>query len=177
MTHLTKITQIVNQKSFLKEILCFLHENCALFGMAKTFDRVRELFCWPGISKDVHEWLISCEVCCFQKHIQVCWFTRNTYTDWQLGNQVVCLCMCFCCGDFFWQHTLHELNHSWTSFLIQGRKNSSRTRSNALAIPKIRKVQKGKIKFHFKEIFEKILFVVLLNASIRFSLIKILFYS
>ena len=37
-------TQIVIQRSLLKEILPFLHEHCGHFGMAKTIDRVRERF-------------------------------------------------------------------------------------------------------------------------------------
>ena len=49
------LTQIVIQRSLLKEILLFLHEHCVHFGMAKTFDRVREQFYWPGMKKDVHE--------------------------------------------------------------------------------------------------------------------------
>ena len=35
--------------------------------MATTFDRVRERFYWPGMKKDVHEWVSSCEVCCQKK--------------------------------------------------------------------------------------------------------------
>ena len=38
------LTQIVIQISLLKEILPFFQEHCGLFGMAKTFDRVREQF-------------------------------------------------------------------------------------------------------------------------------------
>ena len=34
------LTQIFIQRSFLKEILPFLHEYRGHFGMAKTFDRV-----------------------------------------------------------------------------------------------------------------------------------------
>ena len=49
------LTQIVIQKSHLKEILPFLHKYCGHFGMAKAFDRVRERFYWPGMKKDVHE--------------------------------------------------------------------------------------------------------------------------
>ena len=34
------LTQIVIQRSLLKEILLFLHEHCRQFGMAKTLDQV-----------------------------------------------------------------------------------------------------------------------------------------
>ena len=51
----------------IKEILLFLHEHCGIFGMAKTFDRVQKRFYWPGMKKDVHEWVSSCEVCCQKK--------------------------------------------------------------------------------------------------------------
>ena len=34
------LTQIVIQRSLIKEILPVLHEHCGQFGMAKTFDRV-----------------------------------------------------------------------------------------------------------------------------------------
>ena len=78
------LTQIVIQRSFLKEILPFLHEHCGHFGMAKTFDRVRERFYWPGMKKDVHEWVSPCEECCtkkspHQKHI-------NSLTTWNPSN-------------------------------------------------------------------------------------------
>ena len=55
------LTQIVIQRSLLKEILPLLHEHCGHLGMAKTFDRVQERFYWPGMKKDVHEWVSSCE--------------------------------------------------------------------------------------------------------------------
>ena len=45
------LTQIVIQRSLIKEILPFLHEHCGHFGMAKTFGRVREQFYWPGMKK------------------------------------------------------------------------------------------------------------------------------
>ena len=47
------LTQIVIQRTLLKEILSFPHEHCGHFGMAKIFDRVRERFYWPGMKKDV----------------------------------------------------------------------------------------------------------------------------
>ena len=49
------LTQIVIQRSLIKENVPFLHEHCGYFGIAKTFDRVRERFYWPGLKKDVHE--------------------------------------------------------------------------------------------------------------------------
>ena len=61
------LIEIVVQRSLLKEIVPFLHEHCRHFGMAKTFDRVRERFYWPGMKKDVPEWVSSCEVCCHKK--------------------------------------------------------------------------------------------------------------
>ena len=45
------LTQIVIQRSLLKEILPFFHENCGHFGMAKTCDWVREQFYWPRMKK------------------------------------------------------------------------------------------------------------------------------
>ena len=46
-------------------------------------------------------------------------FKATCQNGW-LGFHVVRLCMCFWCGDFFWQHTSQELTHSWTSFFIPG---------------------------------------------------------
>ena len=69
------LTQIVIQRSLLTEILPFRHEHCGHFGRAKTFDRVRERFCWPGMKKNVHEWVSSCEECC-KRNLH----TRITYT-------------------------------------------------------------------------------------------------
>ena len=46
-----KLTQIVIQRSLLKEVLPFLHEHCGHFGMAKTFDRVRHLILLAGGEK------------------------------------------------------------------------------------------------------------------------------
>ena len=38
------LLQIVFQRSLLNEILLFLREYCGHFGMARSFDRVRERF-------------------------------------------------------------------------------------------------------------------------------------
>ena len=57
----------------LKQLLPFLYKHCGHFGMVKTFPWVRERFYWPGMRKDVHEWVSSCKVCC-QKSLH----TRNT---------------------------------------------------------------------------------------------------
>ena len=57
------LTHIIFQRSFLNKILPLLHEHCGQFSMAKTFDRVRERFYWPGMRKDVHDLLNSCEAC------------------------------------------------------------------------------------------------------------------
>ena len=75
------LTQIVIQRS----LLLFLHEHCGHFGMAKTFDRVRERFYWPGMKKDVHEGVSSCEECYqtkspHRKHI-------HNLTTWKPSHQ------------------------------------------------------------------------------------------
>ena len=72
-----KLTQIVIQRSLIKKILPFIHEPCGHFGMAKTFDRVRERFYWPGMKKDVHECVSSCQVSPVKRSLH----TRNTYTN------------------------------------------------------------------------------------------------
>ena len=89
-----KLTQVVIQRSLLKEILPFLHEHCGYFGMAKTFDRVRERFYWPGMKKDVHEWVSSCEECCqkkspHQKHIHSLTTWRPSHPFWQVALDIM----------------------------------------------------------------------------------------
>ena len=84
------LTQIVIQRSLLKEILPFLHELCGHFGMAKTFDRVRERFYWAGMKKDVHEWVSSCEECCQKKsphqtHIYSLTTWKPSHPFWQVA--------------------------------------------------------------------------------------------
>ena len=51
--NLNNFTLIVVQRSILIEILSLLHEQCELFGMAKTFDRVQVQFCLLGMRKVV----------------------------------------------------------------------------------------------------------------------------
>ena len=84
------LTQIVIQRSLVKEILPFHHEHCGHFGMARTFDRVRERFYWPGMKKYVHEWVSSCEVCCqkkspHQKHIHSVTTWKPSHPFWQVA--------------------------------------------------------------------------------------------
>ena len=45
------------------KIRIFIHENCGHFGMAKTFDRVRERFHGPKMRTDVQELVRACEIC------------------------------------------------------------------------------------------------------------------
>ena len=88
------LTQIVIQRSLLKEILPFLHEHCGHFGMAKTFDRVREQFYWPGMKKDVHEWVSSCEECSqkkspHQKHMHSLTTWKPSHPFWQVALDIM----------------------------------------------------------------------------------------
>ena len=88
------LSQIVIQRSLLKEILPFLHEHCGHFGMAKTFDRVRERFYWPGMKKDVREWVSSCEECCqkkspHQKHIHSLTTWKPSHPFWQVALDIM----------------------------------------------------------------------------------------
>ena len=62
--------------------------------MAKTFDRVREQFYWPGMKKDVHDWVSSCEVCCrkkspHQKHIHSLTTWKPTHPFWQVALDIM----------------------------------------------------------------------------------------
>ena len=88
------LTQIVIQRSLLKENLPFFNEHCGRFGMAKTFYRVREQFYWPGIKKDVHEWVSSCEECCqkkspHQKHIHRLTTWKPSHPFWQIALDIM----------------------------------------------------------------------------------------
>ena len=65
--------------------------------MAKTFDRVRERFYCPGMRKDVHEWVSSCEVCCEKKKCPH-WKHIHNLTSWKLSHP-------------FWQVALDILGH------------------------------------------------------------------
>ena len=62
--------------------------------MAKPFDRVRERLYLPGMRKDVHEWVSSCEVCCqkkssHQKHIQSLTTWKRSHTFWQVALNIM----------------------------------------------------------------------------------------
>ena len=88
------ITQIVIQRSLLKEILPFLHKHCGHFGMAKTFGRVRKQFYWPGMKKNVHEWVSSCEEGCqkkspHQKHIHILTTWKPSHPFWQVALDIM----------------------------------------------------------------------------------------
>ena len=88
------LTQIVIQRSLLKEILPFLHEHCGHFGMAKIFDRVRERFYWPGMEKDGHEGVSFCEECCqqkspHQKHIHSLTAWKPSHPFWQVALDIM----------------------------------------------------------------------------------------
>ena len=88
------LTQKVIQRSLLKEILPFHHEHCGHFGMAKTFDRVRERFYWPGMKKDVHDWVVSCEECCqkkspHQKYIHSLTTWKPSHPFWQVALDIM----------------------------------------------------------------------------------------
>ena len=62
--------------------------------MAKTFDRVRERFYWPGMKKDVHNWVSSCEECCqkkspHQKHIHSLTTWKPIIPFWQVAFDIM----------------------------------------------------------------------------------------
>ena len=91
---LNNLTQIVIQRSLIKKILPLLHEHCRHFGMAQTFDRVRERFDWPGMKKDVHDWLSSCEVCGqkqspHQKHKHSLTTWKPSHPFWQVALNIM----------------------------------------------------------------------------------------
>ena len=88
------LTQIVIQRPLIKKILPFLHGQCGQLGMAMAFDRVRKQFYWPGMKKDVHEWLSSCEVCCqkkspHQKHIRIMTPWKPRHPFWQVALDIM----------------------------------------------------------------------------------------
>ena len=88
------LTQIVIQRSLLNEILPFFHEHCGHFGMGKTFDRVRERFYWPGMKKDVHDWVSFFEVCYqknspHQKHIHSLTTCKPSHPLWQVALDIM----------------------------------------------------------------------------------------
>ena len=62
--------------------------------MAKTFDRVQERFYWPGMTKDVHEWVSFCEECCqkkspHQKHIHSLTTWKPSHLFWQAALDIM----------------------------------------------------------------------------------------
>ena len=84
------LTQIVIQRSILNEILPFFHKHCGHFGMAKTFDWVREQFYGPVMRKDVHEWISASEACCqkkstHQKYMQSLTIWKPSHPFWQVA--------------------------------------------------------------------------------------------
>ena len=56
--------------------------------------RVRERFYWPGMKKDVHEWVISCEECCqkkspHQKHIHSLTTWKPSRPFWRVALDIM----------------------------------------------------------------------------------------
>ena len=77
------LTRIVIQRSFLKEILLFLHEHFGNFGMTKTFGWVRERFYWP--KEDVHECQKKSP---HQKHIHSLTTWKPCHPFWQVALDI-----------------------------------------------------------------------------------------
>lgn len=61
------IDQLVLPQMCHKEVLKSLHDNMAHLGRDRTLDAVRRRFFWPGMSKDVSEYISSCDRCLRRK--------------------------------------------------------------------------------------------------------------
>jgi hypothetical protein len=59
------VTQIVVPKVLRRKILELAHDIPASghLGMAKTLDRIRNHFYWPGINRDVKTYVRTCDIC------------------------------------------------------------------------------------------------------------------
>lgn len=76
-----------NRKSVLQE--CHDDPKSAHLGVQKTIDRVLDRYYWPGLSRDVREYVKLCEVCKTTKHDNIrppgmMGKYRHAHTPWQL---------------------------------------------------------------------------------------------
>ena len=65
----TVVQQLVVAESQFTDILPLLHESpCTGHqGIEKTYHRAQERFFWPGMNRDVREWVNSCDECLRRK--------------------------------------------------------------------------------------------------------------
>ena len=61
------VVQFVVTPVSMEEMIVLLHESCGLFGYKKTFQRLQEKFYLPGMSRDIKDWVNSCEKCIARK--------------------------------------------------------------------------------------------------------------
>lgn len=83
--------KLVVPKSSRNLILSECHDDpkAAHLGVQKTIDRVMDRYYWPGLSRDVREYVKSCQTCRMVKHDNLKPFGlmgkfRNVHTPWQV---------------------------------------------------------------------------------------------
>ena len=61
--------KLVLPDSLKKEVLRQLHDNPAArhLGFKKTTERVRAMFYWCSLHKDIESWCVQCDVCALRK--------------------------------------------------------------------------------------------------------------
>ena len=62
-----EIEQLVIPKCYREEILKGLHDDCGHPGQERTIRLIRERYFWPGVGKDVSEWIEKCNRCIRRK--------------------------------------------------------------------------------------------------------------
>ena len=61
------VVQIVLTPVFMEKMFVLIYESCRDFGCKETFQRIQERFYWPGMSRDVKDWVYSVEQCIARK--------------------------------------------------------------------------------------------------------------
>ena len=67
-------TQIVIPRALIKVVLTETHDSPQFgghLGIARTIEKTRHRYFWPGMYTDITNWVKSCEVCCQRKRAQV----------------------------------------------------------------------------------------------------------
>ena len=92
----TKVQQMLIAQNNLQKILPLLHESACTghLGVEKTYQRARERFYWPGMKRDVKEWVDSCKECLRRKitpqkhrHSLMTWTPSHPF--WQVALDIM----------------------------------------------------------------------------------------
>ena len=96
----TKVQQMLVANNNIHKILPMLHESACTghMGIEKTYQRARERYFWPGMKRDVKEWVDSCKECLRRKitpqkhrHSLMTWTPSHPF--WQVALDFMAPCL------------------------------------------------------------------------------------